>query len=509
MSKRKEIIALLIVDTVQIVLSVLGLYLVGRFFNVGPALWRDWTTYAVIQFSVVLYWVLIFLLAGLYRSWYRLSWLDEIFLLFKAVCTGIVFLLLFVSIEFVRVSPLTPTKLIIMVYALILFCLLVLGRTSVRTFQKKLLQHGIGRRRTVIVGWNERAHDLCKQVRSRPDYGYDVVGFVSVNEESAAAGPGKISSNPGDSLALKTYDRLQAELKTLERTGWSHEFSPERDVLGTADQLLDILEREKISVVLLSLDPREHDLLVRIITYCDEFREIRRRPLSVKIIPDLYSIISGQARTTQIEGIPLIELETDIMPPWELVTKRAMDIAVSSLILVGLWPLWVAIAVAIKLNSRGPVFYWQERIGRHGKPYQIVKFRSMRVDAEVESGPALASKDDPRVTPVGRWLRKTRLDEFPQFYNVLKGEMSIVGPRPERAHFIRQIVKKAPHYIHLHRVKPGITSLGQVRFGYAENVDEMIERSKYDILYIENMSLKLDLKIILRTVYVMLMGRGQ
>lgn len=505
MSKKKEIIALLIVDTLSILLSVFAMYAFSRIFKFGLDVWRDPGTVAIIQSAVTIYWVALFLLAGLYRSWYRLSRLDEVFLLFKAVCAGIVFLLLLVSIEFVRVSPLAPTKLFIMMYAVVLFSLLVLGRTAVRTFQKKLLQHGIGRRRTLIVGWNERAHDLCKQIRAYPDYGYDVIGFVKVTNGSSESELAEGSPAP----SVSTYERVQAELKDLERTGLSHEFHEEKDVLGTVDHLLDVLEKHDVSVILVALDPRDHDRLVRIVTYCDEYREIRRKPVSLKIIPDLYNIISGQARTTQIEGIPLIELETDIMPLWEQAVKRSLDIVVSLAVLIGLWPVWLTIAVAIKLNSRGPVFYRQERVGRHGKSYLIVKFRSMCVDAEAESGPALASKDDPRVTAVGRWLRKTRLDEFPQFYNVLKGDMSIVGPRPERAHFIEQIVKKAPHYIHLHRVRPGITSLGQVKYGYAENVAQMIERSKYDILYIENMSLKLDFKIILHTAYVMLMGRGQ
>ena len=160
------------------------------------------------------------------------------------------------------------------------------------------------------------------------------------------------------------------------------------------------------------------------------------------------------------------------------------------------------------MSSKGPIFYSHERIGLHGKPFQIHKFRSMYVDAE-KNGPALSSKEDPRITPFGKHMRKTRMDELPQFWNVLIGEMSLVGPRPERQHFIDKIVVKAPHYRHLHKVKPGITSWGQVKYGYAENVDEMIERLKYDLLYIENMSMYVDFKILIYTVLIVVQGRGK
>ena len=196
------------------------------------------------------------------------------------------------------------------------------------------------------------------------------------------------------------------------------------------------------------------------------------------------------------------------MEEWQYSVKRLMDILLSLLALVLLSPVFLVTAIIVKCTSPGPIFYAQERIGYRGKPFKMHKFRSMYVDAEA-SGPALSSDDDPRITPFGRIMRKYRLDEIPQFYNVLKGTMSLVGPRPERQYFIDKIVERAPEYMLLHKVKPGITSWGQVKYGYAENVDEMVERLRYDLLYLENMSLATDIKILLYTVLIIFQGRGK
>ena len=196
------------------------------------------------------------------------------------------------------------------------------------------------------------------------------------------------------------------------------------------------------------------------------------------------------------------------MEEWQYSVKRIADVVISLLALIILSPVFLVTAIIVKCTSPGPVFYAQERIGRHGVPFMMHKFRSMYVDAEA-MGPALSKDNDPRITPFGRFMRKVRLDEIPQFYNVLKGTMSIVGPRPERQFFIDQIVKRAPEYLLLQRIKPGITSWGQVKYGYASNVDEMVERLRYDLLYLDNMTLATDMKILLYTVIIIFQGRGK
>jgi exopolysaccharide biosynthesis polyprenyl glycosylphosphotransferase len=271
--------------------------------------------------------------------------------------------------------------------------------------------------------------------------------------------------------------------------------------LGNLDDIGNILQEKNVEEVIIAIETSEHDMINRILNKLIDTR------MAVKAIPSMYDILTGRVRMSSILGTPLISVSQSLMPVWQANIKSLIDYFVALLALIITLPITLFLVVGIKLTSRGPVFYSHERIGRYGKPFVIYKFRSMYNQAE-KNGPELSSRSDGRITAFGRFMRKSRLDEIPNFYNVLKGDMSLVGPRPERKYFIDQIVKQAPHYLHLLKVKPGITSWGQVKFGYAENVEQMIERLKYDLIYLDNMSLYVDFKIIIYTVMTIIKRKG-
>lgn len=316
----------------------------------------------------------------------------------------------------------------------------------------------------------------------------------------------------GGAKALATYKDLDSQAvysgnKFVGFVSDCENISPEllevMPHVGGLDDINDIVERNKVEEVIFAIDDDDHKKINRLIPMLD-----RRDDVIIKITPDLRDIVYGSVKLSSIFHAPLITINPRPMEEWQYSLKRLADIVLSFLALVLLSPLFLVTAIIVKCTSPGPVFYAQERIGYRGKPFKMHKFRSMYVDAE-QAGPALSKDDDPRITPFGRIMRKYRLDEIPQFYNVLKGTMSIVGPRPERQFFIDKIVERTPEYLLLQKVKPGITSWGQVKYGYAENVDEMIERLRYDLLYLENMSIATDIKILLYTVIIIIQGRGK
>ena len=273
--------------------------------------------------------------------------------------------------------------------------------------------------------------------------------------------------------------------------------------LGTLADVRSLVEQHNIEEAIIAVENTEQQSISDILHalyFCGD--------ILIKITPDARDLIVGSVKLNSIFHSPLIVINNRLMEEWQYSVKRIADVVISALALVLLSPVFLVTAIIVKCTSPGPVFYAQERIGYHGHPFKMHKFRSMYIDAE-ESGPALSKDDDPRITPFGRFMRKVRLDEIPQFYNVLKGTMSLVGPRPERQFYIDQIVKRAPEYLLLQRIKPGITSWGQVKYGYASTVDEMVERLRYDLLYLDNMSLTTDIKILVYTVIIIFQGRGK
>jgi exopolysaccharide biosynthesis polyprenyl glycosylphosphotransferase len=320
--------------------------------------------------------------------------------------------------------------------------------------------------KTLLIGNGVNASKLYQELcAAKKSEGFFLVGYISGNN---------------------TEQSLMADLTCL----------------GSISEVSSIIRQYGVEDVIICLDDEEHEKVPGLVD------QIQNEKVHLKIMPDSYGMVLGMVKMNNILGAMLVEVDFEVMPQWQKTAKRFFDIIISMIaILIGL-PVYLLIGILIKIDSKGPIFFRQERIGFKGKPFYIFKFRSMRTDAEL-AGPQLSSETDPRRTRIGSVLRKSRLDELPQFINVLIGDMSVVGPRPERQFFIDQIVKKAPYYVRLHRIKPGITSWGQVKFGYAENVDEMVERMKYDILYLENMSLGLDIKIMIYTALIMIQGRGK
>jgi exopolysaccharide biosynthesis polyprenyl glycosylphosphotransferase len=344
---------------------------------------------------------------------------------------------------------------------LFLFRFLLTSRTVNRVHDRRI---GFN---TLLIGGNERAIAIHAEIEGlRKSPGNRFVGFVNVNGG----------------------DQQLAEVGVPR--------------LGKWDELRSLIPQHQVQEAIIAVESSEHAHISKILN------ELDGTAVRIKIIPDMYDILAGSVKMTSIFGAPLIEVNPQIMPAWQFALKRVFDVVFSLLALILLSPVMLVTAILVKTSSKGTVFFRQERIGLGGKPFRIIKFRSMVANAE-SGGPQLSSADDPRITPIGRFLRRTRMDELPQFWNVLKGDMSLVGPRPERQHFIDRILQVAPHYRHLHKVRPGLTSWGQVKFGYAENVDQMVRRLKYDILYIENMSLAVDLKILAYTVIIILKGDGK
>ena len=415
---------------------------------------------------IPLFWITIYYITGFYKNIYRRSRLLELWKTFTTSLVGVIIIFFTLILDdfintYKNYYQLFFTLFLLHFSLTYIFRLIITTQTVHKIHRRKI---GFN---TLIIGSNEKALNIFNEMNNQKyPAGNLFVGFVGLE-------------NNNDALLSQYLPKL-----------------------GNFSELTDIIQKNEIEEVVIAIETIEHKRLSDILTV------IENRQITIWGIPDLYDFLSGMVKTNTIYGSPLIKISNGLMPGWQENTKRLFDVTLSLVASVILFPVFVALAIIIKTTSKGPIFYKQERIGRFGKPFCIYKLRSMVAGAE-NGTPALSSENDDRITKIGKFMRKTHLDEIPQFYNVIIGDMSLVGPRPERQYYIDQIVKKAPHYTHLHKLRPGITSWGQVRYGYASDVDEMLERLPYDMMYLKNISLYIDFKILIYTIMVSMKGRGK
>lgn len=410
-------------------------------------------------------WLSIYQISGYYNDIFRRSRLREFFQTFNQTLFGSILLFfLFLLDDFV--SDYRDYYKSFFIFFSYHFLLTFLFRFILSSRTNYLIQKGKIYYNAIIIGSNQNAVELYNNLVGKSfRTGHKFVGFVSVDND------------------IKFL--LEKKLKYL----------------GNYTEIDRIMRNIDVEEVIIAVESREHDKVQDIIT------RLEGEDVKVKMIPDTYDILSGKVKLESY-GEPLVEIPTQPLSVTQAFVKRLFDIVVSIVVLTGLSPVFLISMILVRASGSGPIFFKQERIGYKGQKFKIIKFRSMIADAET-NGPQLSCEDDPRITPWGRIMRKYRIDELPQFFNVLKGEMSVVGPRPEREYYINKIVKIAPYYRQLHKLKPGITSWGMVKFGYAENVDEMVQRLKYDLVYLENANFLNDIKILFYTILIVLQGRGK
>lgn len=423
--------------------------------NIAP------TSFMVPLLVVYLFWLIVFSFAGLYQYWFVRSRFDEFSSVVKIVTLGCFLLFFVIFLDDAVNNAKAISRFLILIYWSLMIVSVGAGRIIIRSIQMTMLEKGIGLRETIIIGNGQRGQELKSWINKFPQLGYKIIGFISTSE-----------------------NEMQS-----------------KDVIGSISHLKEIIENNNVSEVLIAFEENEKDKLF------DILRSAPPTKVHLKILPDTYEIVSGMAKTNQLYGVPLIEVMPEIMSHGAKLAKRFIDVFVVLFVLLILMPFLLIIALLIKLSSKGPVFYKQSRVGRNGVEFVMYKFRSMYNNAE-EYGPEWAGENDPRITWIGRIIRKVYLDEVPQMINVLNNEMSLVGPRPERRHFVEILKKEFPYYYKRLSIKPGITGWAQIKQKYDSSLDDVREKLKYDFFYIENMSLKLDFKIMINTILVIIFMKG-
>ena len=421
-------------------------------------------------------WLFWFTFTGLYRSWLLQSRTLQVLRVLRAVVVGIVLIIvgLFGS-EFVgKVAagvPLSGNYIYgsrftwILVYGIFVLVFVAVFRMALYLGLRSLLRRGYGANKVLVLGCTESGKNIAEALKKAPEVGQQVVGFVD--------------------------ERYQV---------MDHHFC-DVPVLGKYSDLPTLVKKLHISGIIIAHDSTSPQEIMRVLVWVCEL------PLHIYIVPELYPVVNGRFKGNLVHGFELQELFAFSMPPWQVQVKRFLDVLIGGILGVCTLPIALLAALAIKLDDHGPIFYSQERIGLYGKPFTVYKFRTMRTDAE-KFGAQWATKKDPRITRVGHFLRKTRIDELPQIFCVLKGDMSMVGPRPERAVFIGKLREQIPFYISRLKMKPGLTGWAQVRHHYDTSIEDVQIKLQYDMYYYENMSLLLDFQILVRTVYVVLTGKG-
>ena len=415
---------------------------------------------------ISIFWLILYSILGSYKEVYKKYRIKEITQTISQSFIGIIFIF-FTFLLDDKINTYQDYYSLISVLLIVHTTLTFLPRIILTSSTvSKIHNKKIGFN-TIIIGSQQKSKDILIEINNlEKGTGHLIIGYIS-------------SSNGKNIIS-------QTDLKKL----------------GNYKELDQIIKKFKIEEVIIATEADEQEKTNSIIN------DLANLKVAIKVIPDMYNILTGSVKMSSIFGALLISVNPEIMPSWQKTVKRLLDILISVIAIVLLIPVFTILSVIIKTGSKGEIIFRQKRIGLNNIPFEIFKFRSMYIDAE-NNGPQLSSQNDKRITPIGKFMRKSRLDETPQFFNVIRGEMSLVGPRPERQFFIDQIIQRAPHYKHISSVKPGITSWGQVKYGYAENVDEMIARLKFDLLYVENMSLILDIKILFYTVIIMLKGSGK